>query len=386
MTITPTSIGLSWIAPVSGGAPTYGYTVVSRQTGSGPFSIVAAGLAGTSYEVTGLAPSTSYDFATFAVNGAGPGPMSGIVTQSTLGAVPNPPTGLTASAGSPAYSAVALSWTAPAGDSTNGPASTYIVQYALHGTGIWTTAASGLTATNYTLTGLAHTTSYDFQVIGVNNAGSSPASSTVTLATTAAAPNMPTAVMLGTLTQITTSSIQLSWTASTTDAAHDAPTSYTLQYSVHNAGSWTQITGITGTSETVARLSAGTSYDFEVEAVNAGGSSVYTSAVTGSTYPNSVTMNSAPPSSFTHGSGPGFNVAISPNTNDTNTQAAWSSSSTVAPTSGWAAGTNYSGDLWAWYLSGGASSSPGTVYLWVESLNSSNVLTGLLVSGPYTVT
>ena len=191
MTIGPNSVGLSWTAPISGGAPTYGYTIVSRVTGTGPFSIVAAGLTGTNYEVTGLSPSTSFDFAVFAVNANGPGPMSAIITQATQGAVPNVPTGLTASAGSPAYSAVALSWTAPAPGGLYGPATSYIVQYRVHGSGSWTTAGSGVTGISYAVTGLSHDTAYDFQVLGVNSVGTGAASSAVMLTTDYAPPNVP---------------------------------------------------------------------------------------------------------------------------------------------------------------------------------------------------
>lgn len=144
-------------------------------------------------------------------------------------------------------------------------------------------------------------------------------------------------------------------------------------------------TGVTGTTTTLSGLTPSVAYDVAVAGVNGAGPG--TLAIASATpLPNAITLNSPPPSSFAAGTGPGFNVAISPNTNDVNTRAAWGSSATVEPVSGWQFGSNFSGNLWAWYLDGGAAAAPGPVYLWVESRDAANTLTGLLVSGPYTVT
>ena len=392
MTISPNSIGLSWTAPTSGGASTGGYTVLSRVTGTGPFSIVAAGLSGTSYEVTGLTPSTSFDFAVFAVNANGPGPMSAIITQATQGAVPNVPTGLTASAGSPAYSAVALSWTAPAPGGLYGPATSYVVQYRLHGSGSWITAASGLIGTSYAATGLSHDTAYDFQVLGVNSVGTGAASGAVTLMTDYAPPNAPTISGVAPVNDGTTSKLTVTWAAPATDSTHDAATGYNLQYSVHGAGSWTLVTGITS-PYTITGLSAGTSYDVEVQGTNASTTSpgAWSGISTASTYSSALTwgVSGQPQSSFTHGSGningvnsAGINVNASPEPSAVYLDA--TTSNTTIPSSGLTSVTYYNSTYqWADYYP--VPGTPGTYYLWALAQNSSGTLIGAMVSGAITV-
>lgn len=392
MTIGPNSVGLSWTAPTTGGAPTSGYTVLSRVTGTEPFSIVAAGLTGTSYEVTRLTPSTSFDFAVFAVNANGPGPMSAIITQATQGAVPNVPTGLVAVAGSPAYSAVALSWTAPVAGGLYGPAASYIVQYRLHGTGSWTTAISGVTATSYVVTGLPHDTAYDFQVEGVNSVGTGAASGAATLTTDYAPPNAPAISSIAPVNDGTTSKLTVSWTAAAIDSMHDAATGYNLQYSVHGAGSWTLLRGV-ASPYTITGLSAGTAYDVEVQGTNASTTSpgAWSSATTASTYSSALTwgVSGQPQSSFTHGSGningvsnAGINVNASPEPSavylDTTT------SNTTIPTSGLTSVTYFnSAYQWADYYP--VPGTPGTYYLWALATNSSGNLIGAMVSGAITV-
>jgi Fibronectin type III domain len=391
MTISPTSIGLSWTQPASGGAVS-SYTVLSRVSGSGAFSIVATGLTGTSYEVTGLTPTTLYDFAVFGVNANGPGPLSSIITQATEGEVPNPPTGLSASAGSPAYSATVLSWTAPVTDSTNGPASSYVVQYALHGSGSWTTAARGVTATGYTLTGLAHATAYDFQVLGVNSAGTGAASGTATLTTDYAPPNAPSISGVAPVNDGTTSKLTVAWTAPATDATHDAANGYNVRYSVHGAGSWTIMTGVTSPC-TITGLSAGTSYDVEVQGTNASTTSpgAWSGIITASTYSCALTwgVSGQPQPSFTHGSGningvnnAGTNINTSPTPAAVYLDA--TTSNTVIPTSGLTSLTDYGSPYyWADYYP--VPGTPGTYYLWALAKDGSGDLLGALVSSAITV-
>src|SRR6202040_1394178 len=131
------------------------------------------------------------------------------------------------------------------------------------------------------------------------------------------------------------------WTAAAIEGTHDAATTYTLQYRATSVGgAFTQVTGLTGTSGTVTGLAAATQYDFQIDAVNAGGSSAFTATANGTTFVNTITVNyPTAPSSFAHGSGPGVNVNITAPT-AASARAAWGSSATVEPTSGWASGSN----------------------------------------------
>jgi hypothetical protein len=113
----------------------------------------------------------------------------------TVASVPGSPTGLTAS--SVAATTATLTWSAP---TAGGAASAYNVEYRVTGTSIWTVAIQGTSATSYQVTGLAPSTTYDFQVIATNPSGSGPASAIVTAATPAnvALPGTPANVTAST--------------------------------------------------------------------------------------------------------------------------------------------------------------------------------------------
>ncbi|HME19865.1 MAG TPA: fibronectin type III domain-containing protein [Acetobacteraceae bacterium] len=270
---TPASVALAWQVPATGGTPT-GYTVNYRVTLVGG-AWTSQSAAGSSLTVAGLGAATQYDFEVIANNAAGSGAASSVATGTTQAApaqVPGQVTGLTA--GGPTASTVNLSWTAP---STGGAVASYTAQYRVTGGTGWNTAASGITGTSYTVTGLAATTSYDFQVFAVNAAGTGTAPSVASATTTIPAPGLPSGLAVGTATATT---MPLSWTA---PASGGAVASYSVRSSPHGVGTWTTVPGIGGTSTTIIGLTAGTSYDFEVDAANAGGDSGWTGAITAST-------------------------------------------------------------------------------------------------------
>ena len=118
-------------------------------------------------------------------NAAGSGIASSILTVATSGSsqltVPPQVTGLTPNPTS--TSAIQLGWSAQTGSSA---ATSFTVQYRLTGVSSWTSSVSGITGTSTTITGLQAATNYDFEVIGVNAAGSGTPSPIVTTATFAA--------------------------------------------------------------------------------------------------------------------------------------------------------------------------------------------------------
>ena len=87
---------------------------------------------------------------------------------------------------------VVLSWSAP---SDNGDAITdYVVQYALSGSGSYSTFNDGTsTSVNATVTGLTNGTTYDFRVAAVNSNGTGAFSSTISATPLSATPNAPEA-------------------------------------------------------------------------------------------------------------------------------------------------------------------------------------------------
>jgi len=380
---TASTAVLSWSPATSGGLAS-GYIIQVSAHGVGIWSTAGTvGPSPTGFTVTSLSSNTAYDFQVLASNASGVGPPSNLATATTALNPPNAPAGLVAAAGSPAYSVVALSWTASASDGTHDAAASYTVQYQVAPGGGWTIFGAPVAGTSVSVTGLAHATAYNFQVIATNSAGtatSSPASAT----TSAAAPNVPGGLAAGTLLAITTSSVAISWSAAAIDGSHDAASSYTAQYRVASVGgAWTQVTGISGTATTISGLSAGTEYDFQVAAVNAAGASSFSATANGTTYATTLTLNYISPGGpYAPGYGPGVNVTATPT--PASLREAFGSSATVPPASGWINASNYSGNLWGGYPDEIATA--GSSYLWIEALNAGGAVIGLLVTGPYGVT
>jgi len=380
---TASTAVLSWSPATTGGLAS-GYTVQVGAHGAGIWSTAGTiGPSPTGFTVTGLSSNTAYDFQVLASNASGVGSPSILATATTALNPPNAPAGLAATAGSPAYSAVALSWTASASDGTHDAAAVYTVQYQVAPGGGWTTFGVPAAGTSVSVTGLAHATAYNFQVIASNSAGSAT-SSFASATTSAAAPNVPLGLEPGTLLAITASSFAITWSAAAIDGTHDAATSYTAQYRATSVGgAWTQVSGIGGTSTTITGLSPGTEYDFQVAAVNAAGASSFSATANGATYATTLTLNYISPGGpYAPGYGPGVNVTATPT--PANVREAFGSSATVPPASGWINASNYSGNLWGGYPDEIATA--GNSYLWIEALNAGGAVIGLLVAGPYTVT
>ena len=97
--------------------------------------------------------------------------------QLTYTALPSAPS----ISGTSTDTSVTLSWSAP----SSGPSiSDYIIQYRLVGASSWITFSDGTSATpGATVTGLNHSSSYEFQVAAVNADGTGAYSSTLTVAT-----------------------------------------------------------------------------------------------------------------------------------------------------------------------------------------------------------
>lgn len=97
----------------------------------------------------------------------------------------------------------------------------------------------------------------------------------------ATVPGAPTGLTLGTATATTQ---PISWTAPASNGG-SALTDYVVQYKENSSGTWLTFTdGVgTGVSTTVTGLTASTSYDYRVAAVNVVGTSSYTATSTGST-------------------------------------------------------------------------------------------------------
>ena len=166
---TSSGTDLSWSAVTTPAGCTVSYKVLR-----GGSSIATPTT--TSDIVTGLSPSTTYSFTVEATDAAGTSAASSAVSvttsASTCTTVPSAPAGLTASGTTD--STTNLAWTAVT------PPSGCTISYSISGGPATVTTASA----SDTLSGLTPSTSYTFQVVATDYAGTSPASS-VTVTTSA---------------------------------------------------------------------------------------------------------------------------------------------------------------------------------------------------------
>jgi hypothetical protein len=115
---------------------------------------------------------------------------------------------------------------------------------------------------------LTNGTAYTFTVTATNAAGTGPASAASTSVVPAGLPGSPT----GLNATPGNAQVGLSWVAAGTNGS--AITDYVIQYRVTGTTPWSTFTDAMSpqTSTTVTGLTAGTSYDFQVLAVNGVGS------------------------------------------------------------------------------------------------------------------
>jgi fibronectin type 3 domain-containing protein len=178
-----------------------------------------------------------------------------ITIQPAATTAPAAPTGLTATAGN---GSVGLSWTASSG------ATSYNVYRGTTAGGESSTAiAIGLTSLAYTDTTVTNGQIYYYIVKAVNSIGASGASNEASATPSSSAPTMPT-TPTNLKAQAANDSVALTWTASTN------ATSYNVYRGTATGmeGTTPLATDITGTTYTDSSAANGTTYYYEVAAVN----------------------------------------------------------------------------------------------------------------------
>jgi len=241
--------------------------------------------------------------------------------------IANVPSGVALAPGS--TGGLSVTWTAPAVDSAHGAATGFNLQYAVSGSGDWTTVTGAISP--YALLGLPPGIAFDVEVQAVNAVGVSAWSAAATLATAPAAPNTPGAPSLA---QGTGSDLIVSWTLPTVDTTHSAATAYNLQWSRSGAGTWTVAAGVSSPYD-LSGLASNAAIDVEVQATNGGGASTWSATSTlttgwgGPFAPNAPAVASvaplpdgtaatlsivwtAPAVDSTHGAATGYNLRYSP--------------------------------------------------------------------------
>jgi alpha-tubulin suppressor-like RCC1 family protein len=224
---------------------------VNQNTGNGGGNHYTALAGHVTQAGAGASPSMSYNYGTAI-------PWETVLLAIRPPSAPAAPTGLAATGGRYAY--VPLSWSSVTG------ASDYQVRYRVNGTSPWTQGA-WQTATSADISGLTNATTYEFQVKSRAGGLESAWSASVTATPSASGlPQPPTGVSA---TGFQDTQIPVSWTAVA------GATSYTVQYRVQGAGSWTARSAVAGTSDTITGLTNGTTYEVQVKASNSAGDSAW---------------------------------------------------------------------------------------------------------------
>ncbi len=238
-----------------------------------PFQSIGSGTSVVSVtaNLSGLSVNTTYYYRVVGQNSAGT-QRGSIVSFTTAPAAPtlaSPANGATGVSTNPT-----LSWNPSTG------AASYQLQVSANSAfSALVVNQTGITATSYTISGLANSTTYFWRVSATNAGGTSSFSNTFSFTTIVAAPSAPTLSFPanGATNQPTT--LTLSWSTVT------GATTYRLQVSTNSTFTPLVVddSTLTTSSRQIGPLANNTVYYWRVNARNAGGTSPYTPTSTFST-------------------------------------------------------------------------------------------------------
>ena len=277
--ISDTHLFVSWNAPASdGGAAITGYSVQYRESGATNWTIVTRAGTDVGQAITGLTAGTSYEVRVAAMNSAGTGSYAQ-ATARTLGTSPPTVPGMVQnlSVSSVSQSELSVSWNAPASD--GGAAITgYSVQYRESGATNWTIVTRAGTDVGQAITGLTAGTSYEVRVAAMNSEGTGSYAQATARTLGASPPTVPGMVQNLSVSPVSQSELSVSWNAPASDGGA-AITGYSVQYRESGATNWTIVTRAgTDVGQAITGLTAGTSYEVRVAAMNSEGTGSYAQA------------------------------------------------------------------------------------------------------------
>ena len=245
--VSSSQVQLSWTAATDN-VPVTGYTVYRDGVQVGTATA-------TGFTDGTVAASTTYVYAVSASNGAGQeGPQSASLSVTTAGVAPVPPSAPSGvSLVGVSSSQVQLSWTAA---TDNVP----VTGYTVYRDGVQVGTA---TATGFTDGTVAASTTYVYAVSASNGAGQEgPQSASLSVTTAGVAPVPPSAPSGVSLVGVSSSQVQLSWTAATDNVP-------VTGYTVYRDG--VQVGTATATGFTDGTVAASTTYVYAVSASNGAG-------------------------------------------------------------------------------------------------------------------
>ncbi len=265
--VTTSSVSVSWSTP-TGGATTY---TLERCITSTTTCTRTTLIASSPQSVGSLTSGASYDFAVQAVNATGVSTWSATSTQVITAAVPTVTT-------SAATSVATLSATIGGNITATGGATPTVRGFATStnstlASSVSTSTESGSFSTGAWTAGFSNTnlvgnTTYYYRAYATNSGGTGYGAITSFL-TLPSAPGTPT------FNNVAQTAIDVSWSTPTGGA-----TTYTLERCITSTTTCTRTTLFASSPQTISSLTAGTSYDFAVQAVNATGVSTWSATST----------------------------------------------------------------------------------------------------------
>ena len=310
------SLDVSWTAPANTERPAIDdYNVQYRIGTTGPFTSHSFSGTGTSTTITGLTAGTSYQVQVQAHNDEGDGAWSASGTGSTNAPTNNPPVfpsgTITRSVAENTASGQNVGAPVAATDDDSGDTLTYSLE-GTDGGSFTIVRTSGQIQTSAALN---YEAKISYSVTVKVNDGTVNVTKAVTISVTdvdepPGTPDAPTV----TAKSGATDSLDVSWSAPA-NAERPAIDDYNVQYRIGTTGPFTShsFTG-TGTSTTITGLTAGTSYQVQVQAHNDEGDSPWSASATASTNTATSTVSTDATLSDLSLSGVTFTPAFAPKT------------------------------------------------------------------------
>jgi len=238
------------------------YKVYYQVTGSTSWILQASGLTATNYTVSALSAGTSYNFKVESNTGV-IFPIVSIVPTVSL-TLPSAPLNLIATASIYTGNSVTLVWNTPANIGSSAVLS-YLVEYKLASSGIWSLFTNNSLTTTSNVTGLVAGSLYNFRVSAVNSAG---AGSFATVSETPAVSPTAASAVNSLVATRGAGSIILAWLPPTSNGSATI-TSYYVYQKLTASSTWSLLTtSQVSPTYTITGLTAGSSYDFKVQANN----------------------------------------------------------------------------------------------------------------------
>ena len=250
--ITENAMTLSWSAGTDNVAVT-NYKIYKN----GVFEAQVGNLL--TYEVTGLAPNTNYNFHITALDAAGQESVnSNTVQATTLQSIDTevPVVGILSNPTNITQNSMTLGWSA-------GTDNVAVTNYKIYKNGVFEAQVGNLLT--YEVTGLAPNTNYNFHITALDAAGLESVNSNTVQATTLQSidTEVPVVGILSNPTNITQNSMTLGWSAGTDNVA-------VTNYKIYKNGVFEAQVGNLLTYE-VTGLAPNTNYNFHITALDAAG-------------------------------------------------------------------------------------------------------------------